>query len=1020
MEEKSEMLKSFQYCTKYFSAFDENEEYNISMYTSFNDLILEIYRGNKYYVSRKDFNDLKTNNKVFSSCKSIIEIKISIENYIDKIKKCKLKKDNDKYILRIYTSQKEEDVLIFQLLPEVLNNQMNNLDNSFFLNQTMMNTMCMNNQMGNMNNQLMGMNNPIGNINNQMMGMNNPMINNQMGNMNTPMMGMNNPMGNMNNPMLSKMNINMNNSMIDLNHSMSDMKSSIDDIISEKIKTAIDPYQKKIKELEEKLRQKDLEIAKLKGTSSINYSSNNFIGNNDKNLEKIVLRKKRYTNFEEMLYSYKNKKFYNPNEENLLMEFKEVYYFYREKKMKIEKEMEGKKLFMFRFKKAKELIQIYKIFELLTDAVSKIIEYNEVKSNINMGNKHYLKVIERGKKIINFKKKEEKMMRKRDPALDKIKLFSVQESDNVDPNNITKNTFLKTLNDNFENKKDCHLIRNSTINFIPQIEIIFAEDFKITKELLIDFKKELKEIFEDDRFYVIEISKGSTHFLTSLPFILEKEFNKLDKKEEYQNKIRKKVSEYVEKIKNHEFCFFGKTITGRVNGLVQDIESSKNEIIQIFDEKIKGEEVNEKTNFYEALKMFSLSDFFEVIDLCETDLQIQELAQLKKNYEEYTKIFYRDMEKALAFSIFEYQIVKIYINDRDDYEKFQQDKNNCKINNVEVETEEKLLFHGTQVDNIASILKTFVDIDKSENHKLGKGFYLSDLFEVSWRYRILNDVDDNIPKIGDSFSVLVCDTFYARDKIDHCHKGIWKNILIPPYHLRIAKVKANTSEVISEEELIGYTGYIQNEYLISHREQVIPLYGICLRRVEHLIIWRDNNFDESNPNKYQDFEEMTKYNNEMKAYAYLELNAKIYYVNSTEEGLKLVDRKKYNKIIIVTNGGNNGKEFIDKSREIIKGNPIAYVTCYIPENHIDWVCQLPNTLLSDDREIFQDFLKNAVTENKEEMKKLKDKIEKKYGKNLNFDEESAFVFQSFKGRGEFSELKFKPEYNNKKINILFN
>ena len=715
MEEKSEMLKSFQYCTKYFSAFDENEEYNISMYTSFNDLILEIYRGNKYYVSRKDFNDLKTNNKVFSSCKSIIEIKISIENYIDKIKKCKLKKDNDKYILRIYTSQKEEDVLIFQLLPEVLNNQMNNLDNSFFLNQTMMNTMCMNNQMGNMNNQLMGMNNPIGNINNQMMGMNNQMmsinnpmgnmnnqmmgmnnsmINNQMGNMNTPMMSMNNPMGNMNNPMLSKMNINMNNSMIDLNHSMSDMKSSIDDIISEKIKTAIDPYQKKIKELEEKLRQKDLEIAKLKGTSSINYSSNNFIGNNDKNLEKIVLRKKRYTNFEEMLYSYKNKKFYNPNEENLLMEFKEVYYFYREKKMKIEKEMEGKKLFMFRFKKAKELIQIYKIFELLTDAVSKIIEYNEVKSNINMGNKHYLKVIERGKKIINFKKKEEKMMRKRDPALDKIKLFSVQESDNVDPNNITKNTFLKTLNDNFENKKDCHLIRNSTINFIPQIEIIFAEDFKITKELLIDFKKELKEIFEDDRFYVIEISKGSTHFLTSLPFILEKEFNKLDKKEEYQNKIRKKVSEYVEKIKNHEFCFFGKTITGRVNGLVQDIESSKSEIIQIFKEKIKGEEVNEKTNFYEALKMFSLNDFFEVIDLCETDLQIQELAQLKKNYEEYIKIFYRDMEKALAFSIFEYQIVKIYINDRDDYEKFQQDKNNFKLIMLKLKLKKNYYFMG--------------------------------------------------------------------------------------------------------------------------------------------------------------------------------------------------------------------------------------------------------------------------------------------------------------------------------------
>ena len=133
--------------------------------------------------------------------------------------------------------------------------------------------------------------------------------------------------------------------------------------------------------------------------------------------------------------------------------------------------------------------------------------------------------------------------------------------------------------------------------------------------------------------------------------------------------------------------------------------------------------------------------------------------------------------------------------------------------------------------------------------------------------------------------------------------------------MRIAKIKADTDEVISEEELRGYEEYIQNEYLISHQEQVIPIYGICLRRVEHLIIWRDNNFDESNPNNYEDFEEMIKYNMEMQNFAYLELNAKIYYVKTTEEGLKLVDRKKYNKIIIITNGGNNGEEFIKESRK---------------------------------------------------------------------------------------------------------
>ena len=74
-----------------------------------------------------------------------------------------------------------------------------------------------------------------------------------------------------------------------------------------------------------------------------------------------------------MLSKYKECKFNKSNEEDLINEFKIVFDYYQEKKSKIDKEIEGKKLFLFRFKKAKELIQIYKIFELLTDAIFKII-----------------------------------------------------------------------------------------------------------------------------------------------------------------------------------------------------------------------------------------------------------------------------------------------------------------------------------------------------------------------------------------------------------------------------------------------------------------------------------------------------------------------------------------------------------------------------------------------------------------------------------------------------------------------
>ena len=110
-----------------------------------------------------------------------------------------------------------------------------------------------------MNNPMMGTNNPMMGMNNPMMGMNNPM----MGMNNNPMMGMNNPMMGMNNGMMG-----MNNPMMGMNNGMNDDTSS-------RIKSIIEPYEKKIKDLEEQIRQKDFEIAVLK--EKLNKSVNNNI-----------------------------------------------------------------------------------------------------------------------------------------------------------------------------------------------------------------------------------------------------------------------------------------------------------------------------------------------------------------------------------------------------------------------------------------------------------------------------------------------------------------------------------------------------------------------------------------------------------------------------------------------------------------------------------------------------------------------------------------------------------------------
>ena len=658
----------------------------------------------------------------------------------------------------------------------------------------------------------------------------------------------------------------------------------------------------------------------------------------------------------------------------------------------------------------KEIIQIYKIFEIQTEILFNLIEYHKNPNSNSLQENDLLVIKERINKIINFKKKEEDLTFKKDPELD-IKFFTDEDVVKKNSQNSIKNTFIKTLNDNFEMKKDCHLIKNNTLNFIPQLEINFSDNIEITKEMIFEFKKELEEIFEDKNFSIIEVNKGSIHFFVSLQFIMKECLTIKDNLKTFYKNIKNKLSIYAGKLKNINFGFFKKKEKANsVNEFVKDINDFTSEIITISKEKLNGQNINKNINLYEASKAFTVNDFNELIDcLSKEDLVKQECYQLIKNYGEYYKIFETEIEKALKFSIFEYQLVKIYTVDRDDSELFNKNKKLC--SNVE----EKLLFHGTKEDFIVSILKTFVDIKKNKIYKLGKGFYLSDLIEVSWRYKNSSSVivNPNIPKIGDSFSVLVCNTFYSKDHIKHCYETIYKEEIIPINHIRIAKVKSNPNIVISENELKNYNKYIQNEYLISHKEQILPIYAICLRRVEYLIVWRDNNFNGNNPNNYQNFDKMLEFNKEMQNFAYRELNSKIYYVNTTEEGLKLIDRKKYNKIVIITNGGNNGEDFIKESRKIIGANSIAYVTCYIPKNHVNWVSKLKNTLLSNDKEIFKDFLKNVITENKSEMKKLKTIIEYKYAKKFNeFNEDSIFDFPKFMKEGKFEELEFDPKYNN--------
>ena len=65
-----------------------------------------------------------------------------------------------------------------------------------------------------------------------------------------------------------------------------------------------------------------------------------------------------------------------------------------------------------------------------------------------------------------------------------------------------------------------------------------------------------------------------------------------------------------------------------------------------------------------------------------------------------------------------------------------------------------------------------------------------------------------------------------------------------------------------------------------------------------------------------------------------ELNSKICFTKTNEEAMDILNKKKNNKIILITNGNNGGKEFILEARKIIGSNTIMGVSAYAISKHI--------------------------------------------------------------------------------------
>ena len=140
---------------------------------------------------------------------------------------------------------------------------------------------------------------------------------------------------------------------------------------------------------------------------------------------------------------------------------------------------------------------------------------------------------------------------------------------------------------------------------------------------------------------------------------------------------------------------------------------------------------------------------------------------------------------------------------------------------------------------------------------------------------------------------------------------------------------------------------------------------------------------------------------------YAEYN--IYPCETTNEALELIKRKKYNKIILISNIGTDlgGKKFVDEARKIIGNDVIALFLAYNIK-HLDWIKNYKNALFSNKPNFYEEYLNcfnDEFYNKKYKILELKETIENHYKVKFNFDYK-FLDYPKYKDSGSFSELTF--------------
>ena len=488
------------------------------------------------------------------------------------------------------------------------------------------------------------------------------------------------------------------------------------------------------------------------------------------------------------------------------------------------------------------------------------------------------------------------------------------------------------------------------------------------------------------KFLKVDNNWNPQNYITDLNGLLKLCLLKeIAKKMDYDNiyKLEENIQIIIFILKNGDIDF-----KSPKEGIKKVLEKIKGGNILSFS-KYANEVINKEKMIY-LINLLKKNDKNEILDI---------YSRLLK-YNEYIKIFDKGFEQSKRESIFDYSIISMVVIERQDFRKFEQERIKCP-NMVD-----KLLFHGTQIEPISCILTDVFRKSEKSGYQHGKGVYFTDTLDYCWFYG--GDVNNRnnknkIPKINDKFTLIASCVYYDKTHFKRVYDYKYN-----PKKNEINFAYAGAEFETLFEENPDKSKFYGTEYVIWDLDQICPYLCARLKRNEYCVIWRDNNFS-SKPVYNNQFDAIFKaFLKERLKYIEKASKFNIYPCETSEEALKIIKKKKYNKIILISNVGTDlgGKDFIIKAREIIGSNVIALFLAY-NIRHIDWIKNFKNALFSNEPTFYEEYLScfEGDGDYKNKILNLKSKIENNYKVKFNFDNQ-FFSFPNFKDSGKFSDLTF--------------